>query len=159
MIIKKNVDSMGSDYMVIAQKILGEKLSDMHYARDVYFITNDSGELVGMVCTTPHDKITLRINALGALPRFRKRGTVLSYLRQFIEEVKREGWLGIIGTVEPSLLEIAVKAGFRVIGYRTDSGGNPFIEVLYDYGRKSVLHTTEGKKRNTGKDVNGSQHI
>ena len=154
MIIKKDVDSMGSDYMVIARKILGKDLADMHHARDAYFVTNDSGKLVGMICTTPHDRVTLRINALGVFPRFRKRGTVLSYLKQFLEEANKEGWLGILGSVEPHFLAMTLKAGFEVVGYRTDSVGNPLIEVLY-YG-KSVLHPSEGKERDTGEVVNGS---
>ena len=154
MILKKNVDSMGSDYMVIARKILGEVLANRHSAKDAYFVLNDSGELVGMICTTPHDQVTLRINALGVFPRFRKRGTVLSYLNQFLEETDKEGWKGILGSVEPSFLAMTLKAGFKVVGYRTDSVGNPLIEVLY-YG-KSVLHPSEGKERDTGEVVNGS---
>lgn len=154
MLLKKNVDSMGSSYQVIAQKMLGKDLADLHHARDVYFILNRSGSLVGMISTTPHNQYVLRINAFGLIPGSRKKGIVLRYLKEFLDETTREGWMSILSTVEPELLSLFLKVGAKVVGINLGQLGNPLIEVAY-YG-KSVLHTKEGKEDPAESDINSS---
>ncbi len=90
---------------------------------------------IGFLSGYAQDDDTLYVQRIGLFPDHRSEGRALELWRDVARLLRRDGYRWLTGTVRsdnPIPLVVALKAGWRVVGFKQDSRGVGYVLTLLD---------------------------
>ena len=119
-----------AEYVAIHDEIFPH---DSKHIPAVYYKVFDDGDYLGFVSGYLHDSITFYIQRLGLIGVFRNTGRAANIGNAIWEHIKNEGFRFLMGVVETSNIPtiiVALKSGFIIHGFRVDTGGKKYVEII-----------------------------
>lgn len=129
-LIKEIITPENTEYREIHNQIFP---SDDYHSTSVYYKCFENDEYKGFLSGYFHSLNTFYIQRIGIIELF--KGTKQSErLANFIwDEIKKEGIRFLMGTIEtgniPTII-VALKTGFIIHGFRVDTGGKQYVEII-----------------------------
>ncbi len=119
------------NYVEIHNEIFPE--DPAHIPAIVYKAFTEDGEYFGFWSGYYHDSVTFYIQRIGIPERFRNGKLSKEIVNAIWDYLKSEGFRFLMGTIETkniSPIIVALKTGWIINGYRTDTGGKQYIEII-----------------------------
>lgn len=99
-------------------------------------------EVVGFMSGYATDAMTFYVQRIGATPAFRqKRWLYRELYRQIEEPLKKAGVRYLTGTIRadnPAPLVVALRTGWVVHGYKVNTNGAQYVQVIKDLAGQEV---------------------
>jgi hypothetical protein len=117
-------------YKDLFQQVFPGKEPD--YPRDVYMM-GEEGKYIGFLSGYPLDPCTWYLSFCGFLPSEQKKRVNIRRTYEAINTIHNDvqGILTFISNKNLEMLKVALSVEFKVIGFRNDSGGNAWVELLH----------------------------
>jgi len=118
------------EYETIHNRIFSENKT---HIPAIYYKVYENGEYKGFVSGYLHDLITFYIQRIGIVDLFKGKKQSEGLANAIWEHLKKEGFKFLMGTVEtnniPTII-VALKTGFIINGFRVDTGGKQYVEII-----------------------------
>jgi hypothetical protein len=105
---------------------------ELDYPRDVYMM-GEEGRYIGFLSGYPLDPWTWYLSFCGFLPSEQKKRTNIRRAFEAVNAIHKDfqGILTFIANDNIEMLKVSLSIGFKITGFRVDSGGNAWVELLH----------------------------
>lgn len=135
-ITKYQVTNIEKYYFEWHDKIFGQ--DPYHHPTIVYLAHDDKNEFVGFYSGYYHDRRTFYIQKLAINPKLKGQGLGVELALKIWKHMKEKGkvryLLGQVETTNIPTLLIALKTGWAINGYLTDTNNTPYVRIILDLG-------------------------
>ena len=116
-------------------EIFGKDIN--HRPAYVFFGHDENDNFIGFMSGYYHDRRTFYIQKIAINPELKSKKLATEFAIESWAYMKEQGVKYLLGQVEPANIPtmiVALKSGWVINGYFTDTNGKPFVRIIMDLG-------------------------